>query len=117
MRPGMIIFDQVTLGDQVLTIIIIIIDHNQNQDCYQCNIGQAKRRSGSFAAGGQADVVEEEGEEVLKDNIMTDIKEGFIQRRLPDGGFKVQLSFIFFSLDVQNKQSSPKIRKDDDHPI
>ena len=32
-----------------------------------------------------------EGEEtVLKDNIMTDIKEGFIQRRLPDGGFKVQ---------------------------
>ena len=70
---------------------LTIIDHNQNQDCYQCNIGQAKRRSGSFAAGGQADVVEEEGEEVLKDNIMTDIKEGFIQRRLPDGGFKVNL--------------------------
>ena len=70
---------------------LTIIDHNQNQDCYQCNIGQAKRRSGSFAAGGQADVVEEEGEEVLKDNIMTDIKEGFIQRRLPDGGFKVHL--------------------------
>ena len=89
MRPGMIIFDQVSLGDQVLTIIII--DHNQNLDCYQCNIGQAKRRSGSFAAGGQADVVEEEGEEVLKDNIMTGIKEGFIQRRLPDGGFKVHL--------------------------
>ena len=33
-------------------------------------------------------------------NLMTDIKEGFIQRRLPDGGFKVQLSFIFFSLDT-----------------
>ena len=35
--------------------------------------------------------MEEEGEEVLKDNIMHDIKEGFIQRRLPDGGFKVRL--------------------------
>ena len=56
---------------------------------------QAKRRSGSFAAGGRdGDLVEEvDGEEtVLKDNIMTDIKEGFIQRRLPDGGFKVQAS-------------------------
>merc|ERR1719412_3382460 len=42
---------------------------------------QAKRRSGSFAAGGRdGDQAEEEGEEVLKDNIMTDIKEGFIQR-------------------------------------
>ena len=50
---------------------------------------QAKRRSGSFAAQGKEDAVEEEGEEVLKDNIMHDIKEGFIQRRLPDGGFKV----------------------------
>ena len=36
--------------------------------------------------------MEEEGEEVLKDNIMHDIKEGFIQRRLPDGGFKVMLT-------------------------
>ena len=56
---------------------------------------QAKRRSGSFAAGGRdGDLVEEvDGEEtVLKDNIMNDIKGGFIQRRLPDGGFKVQAS-------------------------
>ena len=58
---------------------------------------QAKRRSGSFAAGGRdGDLVEEvDGEEtVLKDNIMTDIKEGFIQRRLPDGGFKVQTFYV-----------------------
>jgi len=72
---------------------------------------QAKRRSGSFAAGGQADVVEEEGEEVLKDNIMTDIKEGFIQRRLPDGGFKQQYSPMVMrkfkkSLDSQLSQTS-----------
>jgi hypothetical protein len=32
----------------------------------------------------------EEGEdEVVMNNLMHDIKEGFIQRRLPDGGFKV----------------------------
>ena len=61
------------------------------------NSAQAKRRSGSFAAGGRdGDLVEEvDGEEtVLKDNIMTDIKEGFIQRRLPDGGFKVQTFYV-----------------------
>merc|ERR1719285_1502043 len=73
---------------------------------------QAKRRSGSFAAGGRDDgVVEEEGEEVLKDNIMTDIKEGFIQRRLPDGGFKQQYSPMVMrkfkkSLDSQLSQTS-----------
>ena len=38
--------------------------------------------------------MEEEGEEVLKDNIMHDIKEGFIQRRLPDGGFKVGVKSV-----------------------
>ncbi len=33
----------------------------------------------------------EEGEdEVVMNNLMHDIKEGFIQRRLPDGGFKVR---------------------------
>jgi hypothetical protein len=47
-------------------------------------------RSGSFQTAGKEELhVEGEGEEVLKDNIMHDIKEGFIQRRLPDGGFKV----------------------------
>jgi len=56
-------------------------------------------------------VVEEEGEEVLKDNIMTDIKEGFIQRRLPDGGFKQQYSPMVMrkfkkSLDSQLSQTS-----------
>jgi len=75
---------------------------------------QAKRRSGSFAAGGRdGDLVEEvDGEEtVLKDNIMTDIKEGFIQRRLPDGGFKQQYSPMVMrkfkkSLDSQLSQTS-----------
>ena len=28
-------------------------------------------------------------DEVVMNNLMHDIKEGFIQRRLPDGGFKV----------------------------
>ena len=32
---------------------------------------------------------EEGGDEVVMGNLMHDIKEGFIQRRLPDGGFKV----------------------------
>ena len=32
---------------------------------------------------------EDEGDEVVMNNLMHDIKEGFIQRRLPDGGFKV----------------------------
>ena len=68
---------------------------NHHDSCFDNHrdYDQAKRRSGSFATGGRdGDLVEEvEGEEtVLKDNIMTDIKEGFIQRRLPDGGFKVQ---------------------------
>jgi len=72
---------------------------------------QAKRRSGSFAAQGKEDAVEEEGEEVLKDNIMHDIKEGFIQRRLPDGGFKQQYSPMVMrkfkkSLDSQLSQTS-----------
>ena len=32
---------------------------------------------------------DEAGDEVVMNNLMHDIKEGFIQRRLPDGGFKV----------------------------
>ena len=47
---------------------------------------------------------------MLKDNIMTDIKEGFIQRRLPDGGFKVLLTQYI-------KKIPTKIGKDDNHPI
>ena len=33
-------------------------------------------------------------DEVVMNNLMHDIKEGFIQRRLPDGGFKVNV-FLF----------------------
>jgi hypothetical protein len=44
------------------------------------------------SGGGKEDKEgeKEEGEdEVVMNNLMHDIKEGFIQRRLPDGGFKV----------------------------
>jgi len=70
---------------------------------------QAKRRSGSFQ-GGTKD--EEDGDdEVVKNNLMHDIKEGFIQRRLPDGGFKQQYSPMVMrkfkkSLDSQLSQTS-----------
>ena len=33
-------------------------------------------------------------DEVVMNNLMHDIKEGFIQRRLPDGGFKVVIIYI-----------------------
>ena len=45
-----------------------------------------------FASGGAKDEDKEDGgDEVVMNNLMHDIKEGFIQRRLPDGGFKVGL--------------------------
>ena len=54
---------------------------------------QAKRRSGSFQGAAKDDDKEESCDEAVMNNLMHDIKEGFIQRRLPDGGFKVSLSF------------------------
>ena len=50
---------------------------------------QAKRRSGSFQGNGKDDEKDESCDEAVMNNLMHDIKEGFIQRRLPDGGFKV----------------------------
>ena len=47
-----------------------------------------------FVAGGAKDEDKEDGgDEVVMNNLMHDIKEGFIQRRLPDGGFKVRMLF------------------------
>lgn len=72
---------------------------------------QAKRRSGSYSGGGK-DEKDEEGEETaVMSNLMHDIKEGFIQRRLPDGGFKQQYSPMVMrkfkkSLDSQLSQAS-----------
>merc|ERR1719347_993406 len=72
---------------------------------------QAKRRSGSFQ-GGQKDEGEGDADdEVVMNNLMHDIKEGFIQRRLPDGGFKQQYSPMVMrkfkkSLDSQMSQTS-----------
>ena len=43
----------------------------------------------TFFAGPKDEEKDEAGDEVVIDNLMHDIKEGFIQRRLPDGGFKV----------------------------
>ena len=40
-------------------------------------------------AGPKDEEKDEAGDEVVMNNLMHDIKEGFIQRRLPDGGFKV----------------------------
>ena len=46
-----------------------------------------------FASGGAKDEEKEDGgDEVVMNNLMHDIKEGFIQRRLPDGGFKVSIN-------------------------
>ena len=44
---------------------------------------------------------EDEGDEVVMNNLMHDIKEGFIQRRLPDGGFKVGRAAIsVYNVDI-----------------
>lgn len=53
---------------------------------------QAKRRSGSFQGASKDEEKEDVEDEVVMNNLMHDIKEGFIQRRLPDGGFKQQYS-------------------------
>ena len=56
---------------------------------------QAKRRSGSYQGTSKDDEKDEQpGDEVVMNNLMHDINEGFIQRRLPDGGFKVSLILI-----------------------
>merc|ERR1712106_669485 len=72
---------------------------------------QAKRRSGSFQGGAKDEEKEDGGDEVVMNNLMHDIKEGFIQRRLPDGGFKQQYSPMVMrkfkkSLDSQLSQTS-----------
>lgn len=73
---------------------------------------QAKRRSGSFQGGQKDETGDGEGDdEVVMNNLIHDIKEGFIQRRLPDGGFKQQYSPMVMrrfkkSLDSQLSQTS-----------
>merc|ERR1719481_550480 len=72
---------------------------------------QAKRRSGSFQGGQKEDGDGDGDDEVVMNNLMHDIKEGFIQRRLPDGGFKQQYSPMVMrkfkkSLDSQLSQTS-----------
>merc|ERR1719244_1658474 len=72
---------------------------------------QAKRRSGSFQGGQKEEGGEEGDDEVVMNNLIHDIKEGFIQRRLPDGGFKQQYSPMVMrrfkkSLDSQLSQTS-----------
>ncbi len=42
-----------------------------------------------LGAGNDEDGVEDSA---VMNNIITDIKEGFVQRRLPDGGFKVEIN-------------------------
>jgi len=72
---------------------------------------QAKRRSGSFQGAQKDDGDGDADDEVVMNNLMHDIKEGFIQRRLPDGGFKQQYSPMVMrkfkkSLDSQMSQNS-----------
>merc|ERR1719411_1675814 len=72
---------------------------------------QAKRRSGSFQGTSRDEEKEDVEDEVVMNNLMHDIKEGFIQRRLPDGGFKQQYSPMVMrkfkkSLDSQLSQNS-----------
>ena len=41
--------------------------------------------------GGKEGFEDEAEDKLVMNNLMHDIKEGFIQRRLPDGGFKVSI--------------------------
>ena len=44
----------------------------------------------NIIGGGKEEGKDEEGEDgIVMNNLIHDIKEGFIHRRLPDGGFKV----------------------------
>jgi len=76
---------------------------------------QDKRRSGSYSGGGKESEKEEDAAEdrqgAVMSNLMHDIKEGFVHRRLPDGGFKQQYSPMVMrkfkkSLDSQLSQAS-----------
>merc|ERR1719245_2357171 len=83
---------------------------------------QAKRRSGSFQGGAKDEEKEDGGDEVVMNNLMHDIKEGFIQRRLPDGGFKQQYSPMVMrkfkkSLDSQLSQNSTASRESEDEMV
>merc|ERR1719232_2206296 len=85
-------------------------EKNAEQRRQQRESDQAKRRSGSFQ-GLKDEEKDEAGDEVVMNNLMHDIKEGFIQRRLPDGGFKQQYSPMVMrkfkkSLDSQLSQTS-----------
>ena len=61
---------------------------NFNLNKYHTNLGISKDEE-----------KDEAGDEVVMNNLMHDIKEGFIQRRLPDGGFKVnQSNFLIIVL-------------------
>eukprot|EP00092_Neocalanus_flemingeri_P032005 GFUD01034784.1.p1 GENE.GFUD01034784.1~~GFUD01034784.1.p1 ORF type:complete len:1576 (+),score=438.20 GFUD01034784.1:631-4728(+) len=86
-------------------------EHTAEQRRIQRETEQAKRRSGSFQGGAKDEDKEDGGDEVVMNNLMHDIKEGFIQRRLPDGGFKQQYSPMVMrkfkkSLDSQLSQTS-----------
>merc|ERR1719410_966081 len=83
---------------------------------------QAKRRSGSFQGISKDKEKDEAGDEVVMNNLMHDIKEGFIQRRLPDGGFKQQYSPMVMrkfkkSLDSQLSQNSAASKDSEDESV
>jgi len=83
---------------------------------------QAKRRSGSFQGISKDEEKDEAGDEVVMNNLMHDIKEGFIQRRLPDGGFKQQYSPMVMrkfkkSLDSQLSQNSTASKESEDEMV
>merc|ERR1719510_873212 len=83
---------------------------------------QAKRRSGSFQGASKDEEKEDVEDEVVMNNLMHDIKEGFIQRRLPDGGFKQQYSPMVMrkfkkSLDSQlSGTSTTSVVSEDEMP-
>merc|ERR550534_2793587 len=96
-------------------------ERNAEQRRQQRESDQAKRRSGSFQ-GPKDEEKDEAGDEVVIDNLMHDIKEGFIQRRLPDGGFKQQYSPMVMrkfkkSLDSQLSQNSAASKDSEDESV
>ena len=53
-----------------------------------------------FEGNSKEEEKDEAGDEVVMNNLMHDIKEGFIQRRLPDGGFKVRTIYFLSGPEV-----------------
>jgi hypothetical protein len=69
----------------------------------------------SLSSASRADGADDEEKQVMR-NLMTDIQSGFVQRRLPDGGFKVRTSahYIYWQSSgraIFQQQYSPMVMR------